>query len=87
VAVFKLADGQAAPSKMQVRSPASASKPFAGQDRRGGVAQGTAARSAPKPSPAAKPASKPAQIVAVKPAPAKAAPAPKAAAEDDWETF
>jgi hypothetical protein len=93
VAVFKLADGQAAPSKMQVRSPASASKPFAGQDRRGGgIPQGAAARGHTAPKAAPKPVAKStAQIAVAKPAPAKAAPAPKAAAaaggDDDWETF
>ncbi|TXH90607.1 MAG: HAMP domain-containing protein [Rhodoferax sp.] len=89
VAVFKLADGHQAPSKMQVRAPHSSSKPFAGQERRGGgIPQGAAARghTAPKaaaPKPAAKPGA-PAQIAA-----AKSAPAPKAAstADDDWETF
>ena len=83
VAFFKLGDGHVAPSKMQVRSPASAAKPFAGQDRRGGgIPQGAAARSHTAPKPAPKAAA--AQIAAAKPAPA-----PKAAAggDDDWETF
>ncbi|MDT8990843.1 methyl-accepting chemotaxis protein [Curvibacter sp. APW13] len=82
VAVFKLAEGHQAPSKMQVRAPHSSAKPFAGTDRRGGgIPQGAAARA---PAPAPKPAPKPAQIAAAKPAPA-----PKAAArgDDDWETF
>jgi methyl-accepting chemotaxis protein-1 (serine sensor receptor) len=87
VAVFKLAEGHNAPSKMQVRAPASSAKPFAGQDRRGGgIPQGAAARGHTPPKPAAKPAPKPApaQLVA-----SRAAPTPKAAAggDDDWETF
>jgi hypothetical protein len=87
VAIFKLADGHVAPSKMQVRAPQSSAKPFAGQDRRGGgIPQGAAARGHTPPKPAPKPAAKaaPAQLAAAKPAPA-----PKAAAggDDDWETF
>jgi methyl-accepting chemotaxis protein len=84
VAVFKLGDGNVIPSKMQVRSPASAAKPFAGQDRRsGGIPKGAAARGHTAPRPAA-PKAAPAQLAVAKPAPA-----PKAAAggDDDWETF
>jgi len=45
VAVFKLADGHVAPSKMQVRAPASSAKPFAGVERRAvGMAAGASAR-------------------------------------------
>jgi hypothetical protein len=79
VAVFKLAEGHNAPSKMQVRAPASASKPFKGPERRQSpIPQGAAARGHTAPKPAS------AQLVA-----SKAAPAPKAAAggDDDWETF
>ena len=80
VAVFKLADGHQAPSKMQVRSRTSSAKPFAGPERReSAIPKGAAARAhAPAPKPAAKAAAP--QIVSAKPA-------PKAAAEDDWETF
>ena len=89
VAVFKLADGHQAPSKMQVRAPHSSSKPFAGQERRGGgIPQGAAARGHTEPKAAApKSAAKPAAPVQI--AAAKPAPAPKAAstADDDWETF
>ena len=85
VAVFKLAEGHAAPSKMQVRSPQSSAKPFAGQDRRGGgIPQGAAARGHATPKPAPKPVVKaaPAQLAAAKPAPKAAA-----GGDDDWETF
>ena len=76
VAIFKLADGHQAPSKMQVRAPQSSAKPFAGQERReGGTPKGAAARAH---APAPKPAPKPAQIAAAKPA---------AGGDDDWETF
>ena len=81
VAVFKLADGHQAPSKMQVRSPTSSTKPFAGPERReSAIPKGAAARAhAPAPKPAAMAA---AQLVSAKPTPKAAA-----AAEDDWETF
>jgi len=77
VAVFKLADGHAVPTKMQVRDPNSAHT-YTGAERRSGRAQGAAARghtpppssskpaaSKTKPVPAPKPAADP------KPAPAK----------------
>jgi hypothetical protein len=87
VAVFKIEDGPAAPSPMKVRAPASAAKPFAGQDRRtGNNPPNAGARPSTVAKPAPRPAAKavPAQLAANKPAPA-----PKAAAggDDDWETF
>ena len=85
VAVFKLAEGHTAPSKMQVRAPASAAKPFKGPERREtAIPKGAAARGHAAVKPASTPAAPkaPAQIAAAKPAPA-----PKAAADDDWETF
>ena len=87
VAVFKIEDGPAAPSPMKVRAPASAARPFAGQDRRTGINPPNAgARPSTVAKPAPRPAAKavPAQLAANKPAPA-----PKAAAggDDDWETF
>ncbi|MDT8991471.1 methyl-accepting chemotaxis protein [Curvibacter sp. APW13] len=88
VAVFKLADGHQAPSKMQVRAPNSSAKPFAGPERReSAIPKGAAARAhtpPPKPAPKSvpKPAAKPTQIAAAKPT-------HKAAAGEDegWETF
>jgi methyl-accepting chemotaxis protein len=85
VAIFKLADGHAAPSKMQVRAPQSAAKPFPEQDRRGGgIPQGAAARRHAAPKPVVKPAPRaaPAQLAVAKPSPK----AP-AGGDDDWETF
>jgi hypothetical protein len=85
VAIFKLAEGHAAPSKMQVRAPQSAAKPFPGQDRRsGGIPQGAAARGHTAPKPVVKPAPKaaPAELAAAKPAPQAAA-----GGDDGWETF
>jgi methyl-accepting chemotaxis protein len=85
VAIFKLAEGHAAPSKMQVRAPLSAAKSFPGQDRRGGgIPQGAAARGHTARKPVAKPASKaaPAQLAAAMPAPKTTA-----GGDDDWETF
>ena len=90
VAVFKLADGHATPSKMQVRAPNSSAQAFAGTERRaGGTPQGAAAR---KPGAAAKPKAAPAAAPAAPPklaaAPKPAAPAPAASGGDDgWETF
>jgi methyl-accepting chemotaxis protein len=79
VAFFKLADGHVTPSKLHVRAPASAAKPFAGTDRRaGGIPKGAAARA---PS-TAKPAVAPAKLAAAKHAPKAAA-----GGDDDWETF
>ncbi|MDT8990465.1 methyl-accepting chemotaxis protein [Curvibacter sp. APW13] len=83
VAVFKLADGHQAPSKMQVRAPNSSAKPFAGPERReSAIPKGAAARAH---TPAPKPAPKPVPLAAAKPAPAAKA----AAGGDDegWETF
>jgi methyl-accepting chemotaxis protein len=81
VAVFKLAEGHSAPSKMQVRAPASASKPFKGAERRQSpIPQGAAARGHTTPKPAPKAAA--AQIASAKPAPKAAA-----GGDDDWETF
>ena len=85
VAIFKLAEGNAAPSKMQVRAPLSAAKPFPGQDRRsGGIPQGAAARGHTAQKPVVKPAPKaaPAELAAAKPAPQAAA-----GGDDGWETF
>ncbi|MDT8989641.1 methyl-accepting chemotaxis protein [Curvibacter sp. APW13] len=83
VAVFKLADGHQAPSKMQVRAPNSSAKPFAGTERReSATAKSAMAHTTPL-KPAPKPAPKSAPVAAPKPAPA-----PKAAGGDDgWETF
>jgi methyl-accepting chemotaxis protein len=85
VAVFKLADGDRAPSKVQVRSTTPRATPFKGEDRRGsGIPKGAAARASSKPTPAKPPATLAAQLNAPATVVAKATPK---GGDDDWETF
>ena len=87
VASFKLDASAmvAAPSKMGVRSPASAAKPFAGTERR---ADAPAAKTAPRPAPKVTPAaSKPAPAPKAAPAALAQKPAAPASEDDAWETF
>ncbi|MDT8990845.1 methyl-accepting chemotaxis protein [Curvibacter sp. APW13] len=79
VAFFKLADGHVAPSKLQVRAPTAAGRPFAGPERRaGGIPKGAAARASSTPPKA------PVVLATAKPAPKATS---SATADDDWETF
>ena len=85
VATFKLAEGHAAPSKMQVRATAATAKPYKGTERRESpIPKGSAARSHATPPAAARPAA-----IAAPSLSAASRPAPKAtaASDDDWETF
>ena len=79
VAVFKIQaqDYQSLPSKVGVRAPDSSSKPFKGQERRGGA---RAARPAQAPTRAAAPTHKPV-------APKLTTVATPAGGDDEWETF
>jgi methyl-accepting chemotaxis protein len=85
VSVFKLnaLDHQTMPSKVGVRAPASNSKPFKGEERRGD------AMPKAKPQPAAKPFKAPVKAAAAAStvAPKLSAVATPAGGDDDWETF